>query len=429
MVEAVGARPDREPTGAGDHRGAGRAGLSSHDVSAPAQRSQTWRGVVVQSLRMRARDASAQGSFPSTARRSSGPGSSCRRRHRRRRATSSGALRTRHRQGVALGQEADHGRPGALARRRQAVADRGTRVVEDAQPGEPGPQAPVGVLVVGEELRGEPAEAAQGLGPEHRGGAAEPEALGGVVEAAVIGGTEAVLAGHAVRLEIGAGVVDEPARGAHRDRLAVDQDVVGDRRVRQRDVEGAASRGPAPPRRLAVDHGALGVVDPAAHDVLEDVGRADRDRPELAAEGSGVAGSVPGIVVEEDFAEDPVQDDLRGHRGDVGIGQHRPGGVDPARAGHGVVVEQPDDRAPGMAQAQVDAPREPEVGRGADDTGAQGGGHRSRLLARRPVVDHHDLVGLGQDRRHALRQPVPGTVRDDDHRGVRWHQRVATTFP
>ncbi len=150
---------------------------------------------------------------------------------------------------------------------------------------------------------------------------------------------------------------------------------------------------------------------------------------ELTAQGAGIAGGVPGFVIEDDLSEGAVQDDLGGDRRHGGIGQHVAGGVDPLRSGHRVVVEQPDDLAPGMTQAQVNAPCKPQVDRGADHLGVHGPGDDRGLVALGPVVDHHDLVGLCHRRGQARGEPVSRTVRDDDHRGVRWHQRVATTFP
>ena len=234
----------------------------------------------------------------------------------------------------------------------------------------------------------------QGLGPEHRGGAAEPESLGPVVEAAVVGGSEAVFTGDTVALEIRAGVIDEVTRRPDRHRLTVDPEFTVMTGIGQRDIEGSSSRGPAPSRRHMVDDGVLGVVDPRPADVLQHLDGVEGDRMELTAQRTGVAGGVPGLVIEDHLSESAVQDDLGRHRGHGGIGQHVSGGVDPRRAGHGVVVEQPDDLAPGMAQAQVDASREPEVDRGADHLGMHRPGHDRDLFVVGSVVDDDDLVGL-----------------------------------
>ena len=211
--------------------------------------------------------------------------------------------------------------------------------------------------------------------------------------------------------------------------LAVDGHVVATGVARERYVEGPAPRRPAPARGPPVDDGRLHVVHAHAQHGLEDLGPAHGHRPDLATESSGVAGREPRLVIEHDLAEGAVEHDLRSHRRHCGLGEDRPRRVHPARSGHGVVVEEADHRTPGMAQAEVHPAGEPDVDGRAHHLGAERRRHLRRLVPRRAVVDHHHLVGLVQGRGDARCEPVPGPVRHDDHRRVRWHQRVATTFP
>ncbi len=161
------------------------------------------------------------------ARRTPDPDPSRIRLHTKRPATSAGALRTRHSRALRCARNWTKGCHRPSAGGRETVAHRGPRVVDDPQAGEPGPQAPVGVLVVGEERSGQSAHLGQGLGTEDGGGAAEPEALGRLVEPAVVGCRESVVPGDAVTLEEVPGVIDQRAQRPDLDGLAVHPDGVG----------------------------------------------------------------------------------------------------------------------------------------------------------------------------------------------------------
>ena len=170
-------------------------------------------------------------------------------------------------------------------------------------------------------------------------------------------------------------------------------------------------------------------MDPRAQQVFEDIGGADSDRQQLTAQGPRVAGSEPGFVIEKDLSEGPVQDDFRCDCRDGPVAQCSARRRDPVGSGNGIVVEQADDRAAGVAQAELDAPREAEVHRRADNLRSHRPGNGRGFFIRRPVVDHDHLVRLRHGGRETRCEPVAGAKRDDDHRSIRWHHRVATTFP
>jgi hypothetical protein len=112
---------------------------------------------------------------------------------------------------------------------------------------------------------------------------------------------------------------------------------------------------------LAVDHGLLEVVDPGAHDALHHLFTPDGDGTQHAPQWSVIPRGEPGVVLEHDLGEDPLEEHLGRHRRHRGVLESLPGGVEPSRPGYGVVVQQGDDVPVGVTQAQVDAAGEADV--------------------------------------------------------------------
>ena len=96
-------------------------------------------------------------------------------------------------------------------------------------------------------------------------------------------------------------MVDQGAQGPGGHRLAVDPDGAGGGRVGQGDVERVGPRGPAPARVCPSTTACSKSWTPAPTRSSITSVAVHRHRPKLAAEGSVVAGGVPGVVLERRF--------------------------------------------------------------------------------------------------------------------------------